>query len=107
MWNQLQLFANAYYRSPTQNVLTTTLAHKGVDVGLNANLFRNALSLNLSVNDLFDWNTWSYVSINPFLDINKETKISSRYVSLGITLRIGEMELERNAPAISRTETKR
>lgn len=98
LWNQLQLFANAYYRSPTQNVLTTTLIHKGVDVGLNTNLFHNALSLNLSVNDLFDWNTWNYVSSNPFLDINKETKISSRYISLGITLRIGEMELERNAP---------
>lgn len=94
LWEKLQLFSNIYYRSPTQNVLSTQMEYKGVDAGLNADLLHHALSLNLNVNDLFNWNSWTSVSCNPFLGGEKQTKNLSRYVSLGIVLRLGEMGLE-------------
>lgn len=95
IWNTLQLFGNAYYSSPTQNMLVSTLSRKGVDIGLNADLFHRKLSVNLSVNDLFDQNGWSTANSNPYLISSNHLKQHSRYLSFGITLRFGQMDLER------------
>lgn len=95
VWNTIQVFGNAYYSSPTQNMLTASLSRKGVDLGLNADLFHRLLSVNLSINDIFDWNNWMTANSNPYLISSTCLKQQSRYVSLGLTFRFGQMDLER------------
>lgn len=104
LWNQLQLFANAHYSSPTQSLFVTTLSRKSLDLGLNADLFRRALSVNISANDIFGWNQWASASANPFLPSDKTTVPQSRYVSFGLTLRLGQMELEREPRNLRKKE---
>ena len=92
--NKVQLFGNVYYNSPTQNVLNTILSRKGLDLGVNADLCHQRLSIGLGVNDVFGWNKWSTVSNNPYLGSDVETTIQSRYINMGVTVRFGKMELE-------------
>lgn len=92
--NKLQFFGNAYYNSPTQNLFSTTLSRKGVDIGINADLWDRRFSLNLGINDLFDWNKWSTTSANPYLQSDIDLKPIGRYVSFSLTCRLGHMDLE-------------
>lgn len=94
IWNKVQLFGNVYYTSPTQSLFNTTLSRKGIDLGVNADLFDRRLSLNIGVNDLFDWNSWSVTSANPYLMSNTDSKPTSRYVSISATLRFGKTDLK-------------
>lgn len=95
LWNQVQLFGNVYYNSPTQSLFSTTLSRKGIDIGANADLLRHRLSINLCMKDIFDWNGWSTTSSNPYFASDVDVKMLSRYASLGLTFRFGQMELER------------
>ncbi|MCQ2298444.1 MAG: outer membrane beta-barrel family protein [Bacteroidales bacterium] len=61
---------------------------------MNADLLDRRLSLNIGVNDLFDWNRWSVASANPYLMSNTDSKPTSRYVSLSATLRFGKTDLK-------------
>lgn len=94
LWDKVQLFGNAYYSSPTQSLFNTVLSRKGIDVGVNAELFDKRLSLNIGVNDLFDWNHWSNTSANPYLMSNTDLKPTSRTVSFSATLRFGKIDLK-------------
>lgn len=95
IWGKLQLFANASYASPTQTLFVTTLAHKTIDLGTNIDLLKHRLSLNASINDIFDWNRWDRTSSNPLLYSQSQMKPLSRYISFSITYRIGKMDLEK------------
>lgn len=93
LWEKIQLFGNAYYISPTQSLFSTTLSRKGINLGVNAELFDRRLSLNAGVNDIFDWNSWSNTSANPYLMSETDLKLTSRYVSFSATLRFGKVDL--------------
>jgi len=92
--NNLQFFSNAYYSSPTQSLFSTTLSRKGVDIGINADFWERRISLNLGIDDLFDWNQWRTTSANPYLMSNTDLKPTSRYLSFSLTFRFGQMDLE-------------
>lgn len=94
LWNKVQFFGNAYYSSPTQSLFNTVLSRKGIDLGVNVELFDRRLSLNVSVNDIFDWNSWGNISANPYLMSNTDLKLISRYMSFSAILRFGKMDLE-------------
>ncbi len=104
LWNMIQFFGNAYYSSPTQSLYSTTLSRKGIDLGVNADLFGRRLSVNVGVNDIFDWNRWSTTSANPFLMSDTDLKPTSRYLSFSVVLRFGQMELEGSGRRNSRQQ---
>lgn len=105
IWNKVQFFGNAYYNSPTQRLFNITRARKGIDLGVNAELFDRRLSLNVGVNDLFNWNNWSTTSTNSYLMSDTELKLNSRYVSFSATYRIGTMNLNRLERRIRQQKT--
>ena len=90
----LQLFANASYRSRTQALLAEIDPYFTVDCGMSTDLFKRRLSLFLNVNDLFNTVRTGSESINPYNPSTAESTLTSRYVSLGLTWRIGRTELE-------------
>lgn len=102
LWNKVQLFGNIYYSSPTQRMLFTSHSRKGIDLGVSADFFHRLLNLNLCVNDIFGWNKRGSSSNNPYLPLDTEISVQSRYISLGITFRFGEMELEKESHPTSR-----
>ena len=67
------------------------------DLGLSADLLDRKLSLYLNVKDIFGSDAEEWQSTNPYYSGGGRSTSSSRYVSLGINLRFGKMELESQA----------
>ena len=65
-----------------------------VDFGLSTDLFDRHLSLYFQVNDLFQSYNSHTVSTNPYYAEDYRWSYNSRFVSLGLTWRIGKMDLE-------------
>ena len=94
LWDKLQLFANATYRSRTQTLLATVDPYFSFDCGASTDLFDRRLSLFLNVNDLFNTVRTGGESINPYNPSTNESTLTSRYISFGLTWRIGRTEME-------------
>ena len=94
LWNKLQLFANATYRSRTQTLLATIDPYFSFDCGASTDLLDRRLSLFLNVADLFGTVRTGGESINPYNPSTSESTLTSRYVSFGLTWRIGRTEME-------------
>ena len=94
LWKNYQFFVNAHYGSPTKSIFTTNEAHKGIDFGVNADFFDRKLTINLNVHDIFNQNAWATSNDNPYLVTDSKWKPTSRFITLGITLRFGKMELQ-------------
>ncbi len=90
----LQLFANAVYRSRTQTLLAEVDPYFSFDCGLSTDLFDRRLSLFLNVNDVFGTVRAGGSSNNPYNPSVSESTTESRYVSFGLTWRIGRTEME-------------
>lgn len=93
----LELFANAHYTSPRLGLYSLTNANKGVDFGASADFFDRQLSVNLTVNDIFGMAEWGSNTNAPQYQTTGGRRFDSRFVSLGLTWRIGKMELEGKA----------
>lgn len=98
-----QVYANLRYSSPTQSLFATSKARYSFDLGLRADFFKRKLSAFIHVQDLFNWGG-RYGSgsenTNPYYLSNSTNKqLNSRFISAGITLRFGKMELERSEPS--------
>ena len=94
LWDKLQVFANANYRSRTQTLLAEVDPYFTVDCGVSTDLFDRRLSLFLNVNDIFNTVRTGGESINPYNPSTSESTLTSRYVSFGLTWRIGRTEME-------------
>ena len=94
LWDKLQLFANANYRSRTQTLLAEVDPYFTVDCGLSTDLFDRRLSLFLNVNDIFNTIRTGGESVNPYNPSTSESTLTSRYISFGLTWRIGRTEME-------------
>ena len=90
----LQVFANAVYRSRTQTLLAEVDPYFTIDCGLSTDLFDRHLSLFLNVNDIFNTVRTGSESVNPYNPSISESTLTSRYVSFGLTWRIGRTEME-------------
>ncbi|MCR5444860.1 MAG: TonB-dependent receptor family protein [Bacteroidales bacterium] len=97
LWNKLEVFANAHYSSPRLGLYSITVPYKGVDFGLSSDFFDRQLSVYLNVNDIFGWTEWGENTIAPHYQTTGSEYFDSRFVSLGLTWRIGKMELESKA----------
>ena len=94
LWDKLQLFANAVYRSRTQTPLFEVDPYFTFDCGLSTDLFDRRLSLFLNVNDVFNTVRTGGSSVNPYNPSVSESTTESRYVSFGLTWRLGRTEME-------------
>ena len=97
LWNVLQVFGNVRYTTQQLSFLSRTEPFFTTDLGLSADLMDRHLSLYLNVKDIFDTYSQSTATINPYLSANSTYNYSSRYISFGVTVRLGKMELESQA----------
>ncbi len=97
LWNKLEVFANAHYRSPQLGLYSMSVANKGVDFGLSSDFFNRQLSVYFNVNDIFGMAEWGSNTTAPQYQTTGSQRFDSRFISLGLTWRIGKMELESKA----------
>ena len=95
----LQFTASGFYNSPTISLMSERKARYALNFGLRSDLFKRKLSIFVNVQDIFNWGGRygsGSVNTNPYFLNNSTNKmLNSRYVSAGITLRFGKMELEK------------
>lgn len=97
LWNKLEVFANAHYSSPRLGLYSLSVANRGVDFGVSSDFFDRRMSVYLNVNDIFGMAQWGSNTTAPQYQTTGKQRFDSRFVSLGLTWRIGKMELESKA----------
>ena len=99
----LQITASGHYNSPRLSLMSESKARYSLNFGLRSDLFKRKLSIFVNVQDIFNWGGRygsGSINTNPyFLSDNTNKMLNSRYISAGITLRFGKMELEKKAQA--------
>ena len=98
VWGNYQIFASANYSSPTISLAAERKARYYLNFGIRADFFKRKLSAFVNVQDIFNWGKTigsGSTTTDPYLlsESNSYT-LNSRYISAGITLRFGKMELE-------------
>ena len=101
IFDQYQVHLSANYNSPTLSLMSERKARYSLNMGVRSDFFKRKLSVFVNVQDIFNWGG-RYGSgsenTNPYYITNTVNKmLNSRYISAGITLRFGKMELEKNA----------
>ena len=101
VWDNYQIHLSANYNSPTIGLLSETKARYSMNMGIRSDFFKRKLSVFINIQDLFNWGgrygTGS-TNTNPYyLSESTRKTLNSRFISAGITLRFGKMELERQA----------
>ena len=93
-----QVNASANYTSPTIGLLSTSSAQYRLNAGIRADFFKRKLSAFINVQDIFNWGKRIGNEINNtnpyYVRESLSRTLNSRYISAGITLRFGKMELE-------------
>ncbi len=97
LWSKLEVFANAHYTSPRMGLYSMSVENMGVDFGLSSDFFDRQLSVYFNVNDIFGMAKWGNNTTAPQYQTTGSQQFDSRFVSLGLTWRIGKMELESKA----------
>ena len=101
IFNQYQLHLSANYSSPTISLMSEQKARYWLNMGVRSDFFKRKLSVFVNIQDLFNWGArYGYGSQNTnpyYLSSSTNRMLNSRYISAGITLRFGKMELEKNA----------
>ena len=101
LFNQLQLTASANYSSPTIGLMSERKARYFLNMGARSDFFKRRLSVFVNVQDIFNWGKTigsGSSNTNPlYLKDSTRKMLNSRYISAGITLRFGKLELEQRA----------
>ncbi len=98
MWAKIyknyQVFLNGFIDSPSKTLFAKSEAYYSMSVGVSADFFERKLSVSLQVDDPFNWNKSSSSVYAPDYVYYSSTVRDSRFISFGITLRFGKLELE-------------
>ena len=101
LFNQYMLTMAAGYTSPTIGLMSERKARYFLNIGARSDFFNRRLSVFVNVQDLFNWGARigsGSSNTNPYYLSDSNTKmVNSRYISAGITLRFGKLELEQRA----------
>lgn len=97
VWKRLQLFGNINYSTRALSLMQYSGPLFTADAGLSADFFERRLSLYLNIRDIFASNVQEWENTNPYFNTQGSSSSSSRYVSVGLTLRFGKMDLESQA----------
>ncbi len=95
LWGKVDVFVNSQFVGHQIEFLSRSEPFFNVDFGLSTDLFDRHLSLYFQVNDLFQSSNTHTVSTNPYYAEDYRWSYNSRFVSLGLTWRIGKLDLER------------
>ena len=101
VFDQYQITMALNYSSPTISLMSETKARYWFNIGARSDFFKRKLSVFVNVQDLFNWGArygFGSANTNPYYSSNSTNKmLNSRYISAGITLRFGKLELENSA----------
>ncbi|MBQ9417832.1 MAG: TonB-dependent receptor family protein [Bacteroidales bacterium] len=99
LWNRLNVFVSGQYRSRRLGYSGTDIdePYKSINLGMSADFFDRRLSLYFNANDIFNWEQWSRLDINPYSNSSYLSKSTSSYLTFGLTLRFGKMELSNSS----------
>ena len=99
--DQYMLTMSANYNSPTIGLMSERKARYYLNMGARSDFFKRRLSVFINVQDIFKWGSRygsGSTNTNPYYLSDSSTKMmNSRYISAGITLRFGKLELEQRA----------
>lgn len=90
----VNLDANISYGNPTLALYRQEVRAVSIGLGASATLLNGRLSLRASVSDLLDNNLYSESINAPTFSSNSSDRYSSRYITFGVTWRIGKLDLE-------------
>ena len=101
VFDQYQITMSLNYSSPTISLMSEQKARYWFNIGARSDFFKRKLSVFVNVQDLFNWGArygFGSANTNPYYLTSSTNKmLNSRYISAGITLRFGKLELENNA----------
>ena len=101
VFDQYQITMSINYSSPTISLMSEQKARYWFNIGARSDFFNRKLSVFVNIQDLFNWGArygFGSENTNPYyLSSSTNKMLNSRYISAGITLRFGKLELERNA----------
>ncbi len=86
--------ANVSYGNPTLGLYRQQERAVSIGLGASATLLDGRLSLRASVSDLLDNNRYSESVTAPTYASNSSSRTSLRYITFGLTWRIGKLDLE-------------
>lgn len=90
----VNLDANISYGNPTLGLYRQEERAVSIGLGASATLLDGRLSLRASISDLLNNNLNSEIVNAPTYSSNSSSHISSRYITFGLTWRIGKLDLE-------------
>ena len=98
-WNFLEINASANYHSKSVTMFSISQPRYSIDCGLRAEFWKKRIAVSLNVNDIFNWNTWSSASNNPYYISSSVSRNSwmGRSIRASISFKFGKMELESQA----------
>ena len=91
---QFQIFVGGNFRTPTKSIFSQSGYYYILYLGATANFFDNRLSLSLRIQDPFNWNKNSNSNFAPYYHSYNTSVTNSRFISFGIKLKFGKLELE-------------
>lgn len=91
---QFQIFVGGNFRTPTKSIFSQSGYYYILYLGATANFFDNRLSLSLRIQDPFNWNKNSNSNFAPYYHSYNTSVVNSRFISFGIKLKFGKLELE-------------
>ncbi|MBP3763272.1 MAG: outer membrane beta-barrel protein [Bacteroidales bacterium] len=101
LFDQYQVTASFNYTSPTLGLMSVRKERWMFNIGARSDFFKRKLSVFVNIQDLFNWGASrgsGSENTNPYyLSESTQKMLNSRYISAGITLRFGKMELEKGA----------
>lgn len=97
LWKRLEVFANGSYSSPRLGLYSLTNANKRFDFGCSSDFFDRKMSVYLNISDIFGWAEFGSSTTAPQYQTTGSQRWKSRSVNVGLTWRIGKMELESKA----------
>ena len=101
IFNQYQVTLSANYNSPTISLMSERKARYSLNMGVRSDFFKRKLSVFINIQDIFNWGgrfgSGSTITNPYYLSDSTNKMTNSRYISAGITLRFGKMELEKEA----------
>ncbi|MBQ8703733.1 MAG: outer membrane beta-barrel protein [Bacteroidales bacterium] len=89
----VNLDANISYGNPTLGLYSQTEQAVTVGLGASATLCKGRLSLYLNISDLFDSNNYLMTVSTPSFASTESSHNKSRYITFGLTWRIGKLDL--------------
>ena len=90
----VNLDANISYGNPTLCLYSQEERAVSIGLGASTTLLDGRLSLRVSVSDLLDNNLYSESVVAPTYASSSSRHSSSRYITFGLTWRIGKLDLE-------------